>query len=51
MIKTTNQQTKQRNFGRPQEWALVREFPWSAPQLRRIGGGEGGGEGGGGEGQ
>lgn len=26
----------QRNFGRPVEWALVREYPWSTPQLRKL---------------
>uniref|UniRef100_A0A7S0V204 Uncharacterized protein n=1 Tax=Polytomella parva TaxID=51329 RepID=A0A7S0V204_9CHLO len=25
-----------KNFGRPVEWELVREFPWSTPTLRRI---------------
>eukprot|EP00878_Enallax_costatus_P017447 GHUV01018327.1.p1 GENE.GHUV01018327.1~~GHUV01018327.1.p1 ORF type:complete len:108 (+),score=38.66 GHUV01018327.1:457-780(+) len=25
-----------KNFGRPVEWALVKEYPWSTPQLRRI---------------
>jgi hypothetical protein len=26
----------QRNFGRPVEWELVKDYPWSAPQLRRV---------------
>jgi hypothetical protein len=26
----------QRNFGRPVEWQLVKEYPWSVPQLRRV---------------
>jgi hypothetical protein len=26
----------QRNFGNPVEWALVREYPWSTPQLRKV---------------
>ena len=25
-----------RNFGRPVEWAMVKEYPWSTPQLRRL---------------
>ncbi|KAG1674393.1 hypothetical protein FOA52_012919 [Chlamydomonas sp. UWO 241] len=25
-----------KNFGRPVEWALVKEHPWSTPQLRRL---------------
>ncbi|EFJ52167.1 hypothetical protein VOLCADRAFT_87047 [Volvox carteri f. nagariensis] len=25
-----------KNFGRPVEWALVREYPWSVPQLRKL---------------
>ncbi|PNH09510.1 hypothetical protein TSOC_003847 [Tetrabaena socialis] len=25
-----------RNFGRPVEWALVREYPWSSPTLRKL---------------
>lgn len=26
----------QKNFGRPVEYALVKEYPWSTPQLRRL---------------
>ena len=26
----------QKNFGRPVEWAMVKEHPWSTPQLRRL---------------
>lgn len=26
----------QRNFGNPVEWALVKEYPWSTPQLRKV---------------
>lgn len=26
----------QKNFGRPVEWQLVQEYPWSAPQLRKV---------------
>lgn len=26
----------QKNFGKPVEWALVKEYPWSTPQLRKI---------------
>jgi len=26
----------QKNFGRPVEWALVQDYPWSAPQLRKV---------------
>ncbi|KAI8476562.1 MAG: hypothetical protein J3K34DRAFT_241572, partial [Monoraphidium minutum] len=26
-----------KNFGKPVEWAMVKEYPWSAPQLRRMG--------------
>ncbi len=26
----------QRNFGRPVEWALVRDYPWSTPTLRKL---------------
>jgi hypothetical protein len=26
----------QKNFGRPVEWAMVRDHPWSTPQLRRL---------------
>ncbi|KIZ07316.1 hypothetical protein MNEG_0625 [Monoraphidium neglectum] len=25
-----------KNFGKPVEWALVKEYPWSAPQLRKL---------------
>ncbi|GMH33885.1 hypothetical protein BSKO_01719 [Bryopsis sp. KO-2023] len=25
-----------KNFGRPVEWAMVKEFPWSTPQLRKL---------------
>eukprot|EP00877_Chromochloris_zofingiensis_P011522 jgi/Chrzof1/6623/Cz19g03040.t1 len=25
-----------KNFGKPVEWALVKEYPWSTPQLRKI---------------
>ncbi|WIA39729.1 hypothetical protein OEZ86_005790 [Tetradesmus obliquus] len=25
-----------RNFGNPGEWALVKEYPWSTPQLRKV---------------
>ena len=28
--------TPQQNFGRPVEWALVKEYAWSAPQLRKL---------------
>ena len=27
---------KKKNFGRPVEWAMVRDHPWSTPQLRRL---------------
>lgn len=26
----------QKNFGRPVEWQLVKEYPWSVPQLRKV---------------
>jgi hypothetical protein len=26
----------QKNFGRPVEWALVKDYPWSVPQLRKL---------------
>jgi hypothetical protein len=26
----------QKNFGRPVEWALVKDHAWSAPQLRKL---------------
>lgn len=26
----------QKNFGRPVEWALVKDHPWSTPQLRKL---------------
>ncbi|GAX72773.1 hypothetical protein CEUSTIGMA_g229.t1 [Chlamydomonas eustigma] len=25
-----------KNFNRPVEWAMVKEYPWSTPQLRRL---------------
>eukprot|EP00198_Chlamydomonas_reinhardtii_P013941 XP_001703278.1 predicted protein [Chlamydomonas reinhardtii] len=25
-----------RNFGRPVEWAMVKEYPWSTPVLRKL---------------
>ena len=26
----------QNNFGRPVEWALVKDYAWSTPQLRKL---------------
>ena len=26
----------QRNFGKPVEWGMVKDHPWSTPQLRRL---------------
>jgi hypothetical protein len=26
----------QKNFGKPVEWALVKDHPWSTPQLRKL---------------
>jgi hypothetical protein len=26
----------QRNFGKPVEWQLVKDYPWSVPQLRKV---------------
>jgi hypothetical protein len=26
----------QKNFGKPVEWALVKDYAWSAPQLRKL---------------
>ena len=26
----------QKNFGKPVEWALVKDYPWSTPQLRKL---------------
>ncbi len=28
--------TLQKNFGRPIEYELVKEYPWSTPQLRKV---------------
>ena len=28
--------TVQNNFGRPVEWALVKDYAWSTPQLRKL---------------
>merc|ERR1711988_316967 len=32
----TFQDNFKKNFGRPVEWAMVKEHPWSTPQLRKI---------------
>ena len=26
----------QKNFGKPVEWGLVKDYPWSTPQLRKL---------------
>lgn len=26
----------QKNFGKPVEWALVKDYAWSTPQLRKL---------------
>ena len=30
------QESTQKNFGKPVEWALVKDHDWSTPQLRKL---------------
>lgn len=34
--ETADIAVQQKNFGKPVEWALVKDYPWSTPQLRKL---------------
>ncbi|KAJ9507960.1 hypothetical protein QJQ45_021287, partial [Haematococcus lacustris] len=36
LVREMKEHLKKKNFGRPVEWALVQDHPWSTPQLRKL---------------
>ena len=36
LISNMHMWVVQRNFDRPVEWGMIKDYPWSTPQLRKL---------------